>query len=157
MHELVNQYIEKKKAEKRAAFEKTKTKTLIDLGLYEKEFPADPVKFDYNEYDSGFYDETAQTYKHFKKVPIEISDEEYEELLKYTYIEEQAENNTVSKALQYIAVSIYVVGTIAGFIYVEYAFVMTILVWLAAFVSGTIMLGFSEIVKLLHEIKNKIQ
>lgn len=28
--------------------------------------------------------------------------------------------------------------------------------WLAAFISGTVFLGFAEIIKLLEEIKNKL-
>lgn len=157
MHEIVRQYIENKKAEAREKYNKEKSKKLFELGIYEKEFPADPENFDYTEYNYSFYDKSTQTYKRYKRVPIEVTDDEYEEILKHTDNGRYNESNPVSKALCYIAVSIYVIGVIAGFFYIEYAFMMTLLVWLASFVSGTTMLGFSEIVKLLHEIKSKIK
>ena len=158
MHKIISQYIEEMKEKDREVFEKKKADTLNELGLYEKEFPADPENYEVDEYDSGFYDEETETYRRFKKVPIKVSDEDYEEILKYADIkEEDDDSNSISGALKFIAISTYILGGIAGLCCIEFSFLATVLVWLSSFVFGTIVLGFSEALKLLYEIKIKMK
>lgn len=68
-------------------------------------------------------------------------------------------SNIVEKVIKIIAIVIYVCGFFAGImvgLQVE-SFLTTLLYWVAAALSGTMMLGFSEVIRLLHEINSKIK
>lgn len=68
-------YAEKKK------YEEEKQKTLLELGLFEKVYSPDNKQSE--EFSSFEWDRTSSTNKYYKKVPIEITDEEYQEVKKY--------------------------------------------------------------------------
>ncbi len=161
MHEIVSQFIEKKNVEKRAVFEKAKAKALIDLGIYEKEFPPDPQNVDYNEYDCGFYDDATGTYKRYKRVPVEVSDEEYEEILKCSgadLAEENGGSNTIGSILQLFAWMViiggFIMGFANGFVYDEFIFGIAIIYWVCSFFAGFSLLAFAEILVILQKIYN---
>ena len=80
--------------------------------------------------------------------------------------------NRVARIIQVFAVLIYSLGAVWGFVvgnsvgnvttyfYSGYhsnsfSFQSALIVWIAAFVSGTMMLGFAEIIRLLQEIADK--
>ena len=68
-------------------------------------------------------------------------------------------SNFIAKVIKIIAIVIYVCGFFAGImvgLQVE-SFLITLLYWVAAALSGTMMLGFSEVIRLLHEINSKIK
>ena len=67
------------------------------------------------------------------------------------------EKTMIAKALRIIAIAIYIVGFIGGGLAgpVTESFAAILLVWISAAVSGTLMLGFSEVIRLLHEINTK--
>ena len=70
-----------------------------------------------------------------------------------------ASSNIIAKVIMIIAIVIYVCGFFAGImvgLQVE-SFLTTLLYWVAAALSGTLMLGFSEVIRLLHEINSKIK
>ena len=68
--------------------------------------------------------------------------------------EETSSENAVATALAIIAWVIYIGGGFAGLILLE-DILVSIICWVSCFVAGTIFLGFSEIIKLLNDIKHK--
>ena len=88
-------------------------------------------------------------------------------------------SNIVEKAIKIIALVVYACGLIVGIaagdetgrfliplLYwvaaalsgtMMLGFLITLLYWVAAALSGTMMLGFSEVIRLLHEINSKIK
>ena len=166
MNELVEKYIKEKEAEAKEKLEKEKANKLYALGLFEKEYAPDGEwSYKFTEYDS-------ETKKYYKKVPIQISDKEYEEVLKYseTSVEETTKENVISILLKVVAWIIFIGGFIAGiamgtveverglyYSYTEtvFSFAVAFIYWSVAFISGISFLGFAEIIKLLDEIKRK--
>ena len=69
--------------------------------------------------------------------------------------------NTVAEILKVIGVFILVIGTIAsicvGCISKEFSFVLFFVMEIEVFIGGIIFIGFSEIIKLLEDIKDKMK
>ncbi len=62
--------------------------------------------------------------------------------------------NPVGKRLNLIGKIIYIVSAIVGFISLN-SLVAAIAFWVVGGVSGTLLIGFAEIIQLLEDIKNK--
>ncbi len=157
MHEIVKKFIDKKKEEQ----EKLKKKHLDELDLFDTE---DATA---NDYDIVKYENGVAHY--YKKVPIEVTDEEYAEICKYA-MSTNALQNVVSKVFYGTAIVIWILGTILSLVLAEQTVPSidylesgeTTFSWgiflfgvFATFISGMIFLGFSEIIKLLQKIVNK--
>lgn len=148
----------------------SREKFLLEKGLYDMvEIPDEDVKITSLSDYVKQWDTTTQQMKYYQKVPIEISDEEYK-LLRETCVEEKKKNanledinNTVASALCVIAWIIYIVAFIAGIgfgidaaeYYSEFNFIVALIYWVIGLISGTMFLGFAEIIKLLEAIKRK--
>lgn len=169
MHDKIKEFLDAKKAEERRKFEESKQKTLIELGLFEKEYAPELGEYnpiEYNEWD-------ATTCKWYKKTGyISVTDEEYEEIKKYSKKDETSLSNPVAIALTVIAWIIFIGGFIAGIAFgtvevtrgvyytytytdTEFSFKIALIYWCASFISGTMFLSFAEIIKLLDAIKRK--
>ena len=133
------------------------------MGLFEKVYsPENKYSEEFNCYD---WDKNNSKYEYYKKVPIEITDEEYEEIKKYSKPTEDVilkhfnKNNTIATILTIIAWVVYVSGLIAGFVLGVDSWgdptILMLVYWIASFVVGTVYLGFAEIIKILTEIRNK--
>ena len=146
MHPLVQQYLANEK-----------NRLLRELGLYEKEY-SDYYSEEYNQYDM-----IQGVPKFYKKRAIEVSDSEYEEILKCQQIKNSINNKTVATknkvatTFKVIAIVIFAIGFIVGIVIgaVTELFTTTLLYWVICFISGMIFLGFAEVIKLLNDIKNK--
>ena len=123
---------------------------LIDLGFYEKVYAPD----DQSGEEYPFFDWDSDKPRYYKKVVVDVTEEEYREILKYT-AEPEADRNAVATILAVIAWIIFIAGFIAGLGLVYDTFAITLLCWLGSFISGMTFLGLSEIIKLLHAIKRK--
>ncbi|MBQ2968621.1 MAG: hypothetical protein IJE10_10950 [Clostridia bacterium] len=164
----------KKQEELNKKQEEAKKKTLIDLGLFEKVYSPDNKQSD--EFSCYEWDSQTQTSKYYKKVPIDVSDEEYEEVKKYSKQTEDVilnhfnKDNPIATALTVIAWIVFIGGFIAGIVLgtvevergyyytytdTEFSFAIAFVYWCASLISGTMFLGFAEIIKLLNEIRNK--
>lgn len=164
MNEVVEEYLEKKQKEIKKQREKAKEEKLVELGLYERIYEGqegyDPQKANY------CWDDEKQQGTYYNKVPIEVTDEEYEEILKVSdeEIATSVGGNTIAKVLKVIAWVIYGVGFIMGLVLSqepgyhgdEMNIATAFTYWCVTFVSGTTFLGFAEVVKLLEEIKGKL-
>ncbi len=164
---MVQEFIDKKKAEIENNKNKEKRKLLMDLGICEKEYSQSSAWSE--EYPDYEYDQETREGRYFKKIPINVTDEEYEEILKYC---KQSDNTTpvnkenkVAKVLTGIAYAIFIIGAILGFAmgYTKnipedtyyFSFAVAVAWWCVSFIGGMFMLGFAEIIKLLNAIKNK--
>lgn len=167
MNKIVQEFIDKKKAEIENNKNKEKRKLLMDLGICEKEYSQSSAWSE--EYPNYEYDQETKECRYFKKIPINVTDEEYEEILKYC---KQSDNTTpvnkenkVAKVLTGIAYAIFIIGAILGFVMgytkdilddtYSFSFAIAIAWWGVSFIGGMFMLGFAEIIKLLNAIKNK--
>ena len=163
MHEKLKEYFEKAEEEEN----KLTAQELISAGLYEKEY-SEKNEYSY-EYPDSEWDEEHNKQKYFKKVPIQLTDEECEKFKKIYYssaLKPTKPTNPIASALSIIAVLIYIGGFIAGICFAnvevgtyythkEFSFAIALIYWAVSLVSGTMFLGFAEIIKLLHDIKNK--
>lgn len=164
---MVQEFIDKKKAEIENNKNKEKRELLMNLGICEKEYSQSSAWSE--EYPDYEYDQETKEGRYFKKIPINVTDEEYEEILKYC---KQSDNTTpvnkenkVAKVLTGIAYAIFIVGAILGFVMgytkdilddtYSFSFAVAIAWWGVSFIGGMFMLGFAEIIKLLNAIKNK--
>lgn len=167
MNKIVQEFIDKNKAEIENNKNKEKRKLLMDLGICEKEYSQSSAWSE--EYPDYEYDQETKEGRYFKKIPIHVTDEEYEEILKYC---KQSDNTTpvnkenkVAKVLTGIAYAIFIIGAILGFAmgYTKnipedtyyFSFAVAVAWWGVSFIGGMLMLGFAEIIKLLNAIKNK--
>ena len=177
MDPRVQEFIEKKLKEQQAqadtmsqkqtAFmQAKKEKVLLDAGLYEKEYS--PNTYVSNEYPHTEFDQEQRKYVYFKKRPIEISDEDYAEMLKVIKedpVTDESElaksHNRVASLLAGIAYVTYILFGLGALILLILGFDEEDLLYIApgalvvGFISGSMFLGFSEIIKLLTSIKNK--
>ena len=146
-------------AQKRLEEKQARDALLVSQGLYEKVYaPNDEWSEEYDEaYPENELDSERQTIRYFKKVAIEVTDEEYEQIKKYAFVSKSLpETNDVAKVLTFIACAIYIVGIIAGIIIAApMGIAVSVVCWVITAISGTMFLGFSEIIKLLQSIKNK--
>ncbi len=133
------------------------------------------IKSEYSdEFPFTEWDSFNSINKYYKKVPIEITDEEYRKIKKYSKEEDTeeyiAEKNPIAVALTIIAWVLFIGGFIAGialgrkevtggyyytYTVTEFSFAIAFVYWCTALISGTIFLGFAEIIKILDAIKNK--
>ena len=145
MNEKVEKYLEEKR-------EKEKREILIAAGLYEKEYAPKSQELPNREYP--FLDSKIVPNRPYKAIPIEVPDEEYEQIRKYAY---SGNSNRIAGILTFVACAVYVIGLVTGFILLNGSSNWTpaISCWAASGISGTIFLGFAEIIKLLQAIKDK--
>ena len=93
MNEKLKAFLDKKREEeairlaKEAEAEKAnRNAVLIELGLFEKEYAPSEQPYATEEYGCFEYDAENQKNLYYKKVPIEISDEEFNEIKGYSLL-----------------------------------------------------------------------
>ncbi len=168
MNEKLKEFLDAKKDAEKKKYEEEKQKTLIELGLFEKVYSPDNNYSE--EFSSSEWDSANSTNKYYKKVPVEITDEEYQEVKKYSKKDDTSEINPIATALTVIAWVVFIGGFIAGialgnvevvkgsyytYTDTEFSFAIAFTYWCVALISGTMFLGFAEIIKLLDAIKKK--
>lgn len=161
MNPMVENIINARNNEKRAAYEKEKNEFLLKNGIFEKVYSST------NEYSSEFpeseWDSASGEYKYYAKKPIEITDEEYEMLLDSG--EKPAKrSNKIAGFLRGLAILLYICGGLTALICLMFAFdgdeellIIGLSALGSAIFAGLPFHGLSEIIRLLHEINNKIK
>ncbi len=115
MDAKVKEFIEAAKTKEREIFEKERDKHLISLGLVNE----NESTREYSEYSGSVYnkwDEEKKMYYYERPVPIKVSDEEYEEIKKYStkkVVEEVELDNGAESFLSVVNVIGLIVGIIA--------------------------------------------
>ena len=158
MYNNVDEYLKQKRTEKFTEEYIKKAKLLINEGLYHVVYSPDNVQS--SEYPFEEYDATSGSMKHYKKVPMNVTNDEFEQIKKYSTIDETPKN-AISITLTVIAYIIFISGFIYG-IYIgseyyvdEFSFSLAFISWIITLISGMTFLGFAEFIKLLEAIKNK--
>lgn len=162
MNVALEKYIEGKKEQQANREREIRQRELINAGLCERVYVDNEEEILSNE--ALRYDQSIGRY--YQDVPIELTDDEYEEFKKYSTQAEEGQKNYVATALVVCAWIVFIAGFIAGialgfvpvegyYSRVEFSFGSALLYWGISFVSGVVLLGFSEIIKLLTAIKNK--
>ena len=163
MNQKVQEFINQQKIQAEYNKNMEKAKVLNDLGLYDKEYSENPAWSE--EYPDYEYDQETKEGRYFKKIPINVTDEEYAEILKYysniainqdENNEIKSGNNSIATVFTVIAVIIFIAGFFVGlYLGEEIGYDVASICWGSSFLSGMFVLGFAEIIKLLNAIKNK--
>ena len=109
MEPILKEFLDKKQAEQRKEFESERDQLLVSLGLvkFEKEYsPSGKQTGPYVKYDVG----TKNYYYVKHKTPIEVTDEEYEQIKKYALTQKPQKPQKLQK-LQTLQKSNEVDGT----------------------------------------------
>ena len=156
MNEKVQKYLEEQKNKAKYDENNVRTKTLIEAGLYEKVYSPNNTYSDvYNESEYG----ENNVLIYFRKVPIEVTDEEFAEIKRYS--EGEYDKNKIATLINIIAVFIIAVCFIAGIIVgnsvsrYEFDTLSALIYWIAGAIAGSMFFGFAEIINLLNKINNK--
>ena len=153
MDHRVQDLLNQKRWEAMEAKKREKEEFLRSLGLTEKVYS--PHGFYTDEYRLSEWDKEQKKQRYYKIAPAELTDEEYEELKKACG---KTGESSVAKALDGIALSVYILGALAGLITMfNVDFLSGLAVALGAFVSGTLFRGFAEIIRLLEEIRDNTE
>ncbi|MCI5716773.1 MAG: hypothetical protein MR292_00060 [Alistipes sp.] len=168
MDTKVKEFLEAAKSKEREAFEKERDKHLISLGLI-KEGESIREYSDRYVYPFTLWDKEKQKYYYDKKVPINVTDDEYEEIKKYSTKEVVEETTKLNKGAEKflgvingINLAVGIIITI-GLIYVAiisyqneglYA-IASIVVLLTSLISYAIVKVVLNISYNLHEINSK--
>lgn len=82
MEQIVKEYLEKAQSKERQIFEKERDDLLVKLGLT-KDVVREYTELNYYSVDYPNWDPEKRKYYSEKPIPVEVSDEEYEEIKKY--------------------------------------------------------------------------
>lgn len=156
MDPRVAEILAKKQEADRLKKEKEKEDLLLAQNLYDKVYAPDgECSDDYPYFD---WDDENNEHLYYKKVPIKVTDEEFEALKSCTenYDNEES-SNPVAITLAVIAWIIYISGFLACVILCSEDYVATGFYLLSAcFLSGSVFLAIAEIIKLLFKINKKL-
>lgn len=167
MDKNIQNFIDTKKQELEKLRASKKRDFLIQQGLYEKVYAPDHHNVDTNEYPYYDRNEEDGTPLYYKAVAINLTDKEYEEVYAaYKAVENELEDendeeennskNNMSVFMIVASVIIYIAGFVGGIIagnnFDRYGFTLwlAIAIWVPTFVYGSLLLGLSEVIKLLH-------
>ena len=165
MNSLLEQYLIKKDKERNEQKNQMKYELLMREGLYEEIHIGSGKIESYKKSVRNQWNSVTRKYDYYHQVPIDISDEEYEEIKKVSApIREESLDNVKSKISTAFGVFGYIVfligfisGIFVGFNFSEYHdsfnFVIALVSWIITFVFGTMLLGFAEVINLLEKIK----
>jgi hypothetical protein len=142
---------------------------LIKQGLCEKVFAPNPEQFGINhtEYPYSERSEKDGSTVYYKLVPIELTDEEFEQVYSaFKAVEDELgkedsedsakHTNGIAIFMTVVAVVIYIVGLVVGIVIgnslggYHFSWTSASICWFAGFVYGSLFLGVSEVIKLLH-------
>lgn len=120
---------------------------LISLGYFEKEYGYG--------YDSRHPFLEKETGKYYRKVPLPVTDEQFDEIVKISAVRIK-EPKILPKVLVGIAIAIYFLGFLVGLIeandgYYAFSFGTMLAWWAGGFLSGTQFLWMAEVLKALWE------
>ena len=173
MDAKVKEFLDAAKAKEREAFEKKRDEHLISLGLIDEE--SEVVREYSSYYSSRFekWDVDKKMYYYDRKQPVKVTDEEYEEILKYSTkneieeieIEEIEIDNGAEKFLSVMNGINLAIGIIAAVVLIfvaldayrngGYYFLASVVILLTSLISWAIVKVVLNISNNLHRINSK--
>lgn len=160
MHEKVAAYLAEQAQKAQEADLQAREQSLVELGLWEQEF--DPEERGYSAEYPLFEDG-----RYYRKAAVPVTDGEWAEICACAEKSKPTggrRKNPVGQALRVIGMGVYAVGFLVGAgVYVysrqygvyEMALLQMASTWVTAAVSGTVFLGFSEVIRLLTPRENE--
>ncbi len=129
---------------------------LFNLGLYKKVYSPDGEKSKEYPFEEWGYGEE----RYYNKLPIDVTEESYQKLTKFSDIGYETGNNIIAKIITVVAWVVFIGGFILGIIMgygygSDFSFVPALICWVSGFISGISFLGFAEIIK-MQETQNYI-
>lgn len=161
MHEKVEAYLNKMRKQQDEKEQKEREKILYKAGLFERKFLSKDELKNNKEPVYYFFDEAKGENKPYVLQYCAVTDEEFKEIKEYAAESnvKAAKSNSIAVLFKVIAWLTYIFGFIAGFVLAdvgyEFVFSAALLYWAGTFVSGTVFLGFAEIIDLLHKLNSK--
>ena len=149
MHGMVKSFLDAQKEREN----KERQELLIELGFFEKEYSPNNVYCEAYPFAEWNAEQKCQNF--YKKVAIEMSEEEFQDVMKYFKQVKPTPKNGVASLLTAIAVITFVLGGISGLVLAQQSIGLLLMTWYATFVGGVLLIGFSQVIKLLHEILKK--
>ena len=172
MNPKVKQFLDEAKAKERAEFEKQRDAHLMKLGLVDEEKSTIEYSKSYSE-ALGFvkYDAEKDMYYKGVFVPVEVTDEEYEQIKRYTAPKVQAvadsndEANSAEVFLANVNNSVRVIVIVSSILLAIFAliegswmlFLVGVLVLLGGLITTAAVKVLLNISNNLHEINAKIK
>ena len=172
MNPKVKQFLDEAKAKERAEFEKQRDAHLVKLGLVDEE----KSTIEYSErysLEMGFVNYDSQKDKYYKGtvVPVEVTDEEYEQIKRYTApkVQTVADSNDEANSAEVFLANvnnivrvIVIVSSIAIAIFaLSEGMLMLLLVGVLILLGGLIVTATTKVLlnisNNLHEINSKLK
>lgn len=168
MNKKAQEYIASKKKELSEIKFSDRESFLIGQELYDKVYAPNQDNVDRTEYPYYDRNEEDGSPLYYKAVAISLTDKEYEEVYAaYKAVEDELETeddeeeniskNNMAVFMTIVAITIYIVGLVAGIVIGKnfggywFSWTSASICWFAGFVYGSLFLGVSEIIRLLHQ------
>ena len=155
MHEKVAEYLTRQRQKEQTV----RQKKLVQMGLCEREYLPEGTKQTQDVVQEYPYTEGERRYK---LAAIPVTDEEWEEICAHANAESPRRRNPASRALWVFGFLAYALGAVQGIwqyrnleMYGDYvmALIQMLTLWISAGVQGTLLLGLSEVIRLLDRQK----
>lgn len=158
MHKLCKEYLEKRQLQAAIRLEGERNAFLLREGLYEKEYAADGSQQGYPHEE---WDPQLRKMRHFRKIPIPVTDQEWE-ALQSAYASSQGSANAaditickpIARLLKATAYGLYAAAFLIGCFLLPGGYIPALLSWGIGFPVGTLFLGIAEIIRLLNHLEN---
>lgn len=138
--EIIEEYIKKQEEIRIKEYEKQKNEDLIERGLYQEIYS--------DEFIEGYtYDYELKKYK--CKIPIEVSDEDYQRIKQYPI--NYSKRSNFSIALYIVGILIIISGFIISIVSNINDALILIGIWISSFIVGSIYFALGYIISILNE------
>lgn len=164
MDTKVKEFLEEARAKERKAFERKRDEHLISLGLIKE---TKKKYSDYYSYTYSNYDDETKKYYQLINVPVEVSDDEYEEIKKFSApttpveeIDNGAEKflsvmNGINLAIGIMAAVVLIFVALDAYRNGGYYFLASVVILLTSLISWAIVKVVLNISNNLHKINSK--
>ncbi|MGN0788867.1 MAG: hypothetical protein ACI4MY_02930 [Christensenellales bacterium] len=168
---LLRQYVAKQKqleakksADATQKAEENKKRQLIDAGLFTMVFDPEEKDVKSDEYPFLHYDTATKKCIAYKKVAIELSDEEYQEFLKYYKPSKKMSENKTKQGNNFRESMLYglgllliVISAIGGWFLFYVIDMFAVVVMVGGIILGIVMMIMSSVIDELRQIKSLLK
>lgn len=155
MNPVYQEYMETLRLKLAVRQQSQRSSFLMQEGLFTKEYAPDDTApgYPFEEWDPAL-----GKLRHYRKEPIELTDQQWQELQQlYRQVhppEAQEAKAPISKLLTGTAWGLYIGGFLLGCGCLFRNLTAAFLIWIAVFLWGTFFLGMAEIIRLLQAPKS---
>lgn len=154
----------KKSADATQKAEENKKRQLIDAGLFTMVFDPEEKDVKSDEYPFLHYDTNTKKCVAYKKVAIELSDEEYQEFLKYYKPSKKMRENKTKQGNNFgesmlygLGLLLIVISAIGGWFLFYVLDMFAVVVMVGGIILGIVMMIMSSVIDELRQIKSLLK